>query len=82
VAHLVREFVRRQHGDPDEQVAPPMDDEVFVNFVSQHLDLPVIERQALLEAGGVVERARRLIEVLEFQLEALRSGSPTTARPQ
>jgi Lon protease-like protein len=82
VEHLVRAYVRRQHGDPDEQVAPPTDDEVFVNFVAQHLDLPVIERQALLEADGVAERARRLVEVLEFQLEALRSSSLTTARPQ
>ena len=63
-------------------LAPPTDDEVFVNFVAQHLDLPVIERQALLEADGVAERARRRVEVLEFQLEALRSSSLTTARPQ
>lgn len=82
VAHLVREYVRRRHGDPGEQFAPPTDDEVFVNFVAQQLDLPVIERQALLEADGLTERARRLIEVLEFHLEALRSGSLTTARPQ
>lgn len=82
VAHLVREYVRRRHEDPGEQFAPPTDDEVFVNFVAQQLDLPVIERQALLEADGLAERARRLVEVLEFHLEALRSGAPTTARPQ
>jgi len=82
VAHLVREYVRRRHGDPGEQLAPPTDDEVFVNFVAQQFGLPVIERQALLEADGLTNRARRLVEVLEFHLEALRSGAMTTARPQ
>jgi len=82
VAGLVREYLRRRHEDPGEQLAPPMDDEVFVNFVAQQLALPMIERQALLEADGLAERAQRLVEVLEFHLQALRSGSVTTARPQ
>jgi Lon protease-like protein len=82
VAHLVSEYVRRRHGDPGGKFVPPPDDEVFVNFVAQQLELPVIERQALLEADGLAERARRLVEVLELHLEALRSGAITTARLQ
>lgn len=49
-----------------------VDDETFVNFLAQHLDLDMVEKQALLEAGTLVERARRLTDVLEFRLEELR----------
>jgi len=79
---LVGEFVRRRHPEAASQVEPPSDDELFVNAISQQLDLPVIERQALLEADGLSQRAERLIEVLEFHVEALRSGAIGTARPQ
>lgn len=82
LACLVGEFARRRHPEAAGRFAPPADDELFVNLVSQQLALPVIERQALLEAEGLGQRAQRLIEVLEFHLEALRSGAVTTARPQ
>ena len=82
LASLVEEFLRRRHPDAAGRFEPPADDELFVNAISQQLDLPVIERQALLEADGLAERAQRLIEVLEFHLEALRSGALGTARPQ
>ena len=82
LAALVDEFVRRRHPEAAAHVEPPSDDELFVNAISQQLDLPVIERQALLEADGLSQRAERLIEVLEFHVEALRSGAIGTARPQ
>jgi Lon protease-like protein len=82
LAALVCEFLRRRHPDAPGRFEPPADDELFVNAISQQLDLPVIERQALLEADGLAERAQRLIEVLEFHVEALRSGAVGTARPQ
>ncbi len=49
-----------------------VDDETFVNFLAQHLDLGMVEKQALLEAGTLLERASRLTDVLEFRLEELR----------
>jgi Lon protease-like protein len=82
IARHVQEYVRRRTGAAAEPVTLPADDELFVNFIAQQLDLPPIERQALLEASTLAERARRLIEVLEFQLEALRAGSLATPRPQ
>jgi Lon protease-like protein len=82
LADLVGEFARRRHPEVAGRFAPPADDELFVNLVSQQLGLPVIERQALLEADGLDQRAERLVEVLEFHLEALRSSVVTTARPQ
>jgi Lon protease-like protein len=60
---------------------PSVDDETFVNFLAQHLDIDLLEKQALLEAPTVAERARRLIDVLEFRLEELvQPGGPTRAQ--
>lgn len=81
---LVQEYVRRRSAEAGAGAtfALPVDDELCINFVAQQLDLPAIERQALLEAPTLEQRARRLIEVLEFQLEALRTGAMATLRPQ
>lgn len=49
-----------------------VDDETFVNFLAQHLDVAPLEKQAMLEAATLGERARRLADVLEFRLEELR----------
>src|SRR5262249_61194857 len=49
-----------------------VDDETFVNFLAQNLDLDQLEKQALLEAATLDARARRLVDVLEFRLEELR----------
>jgi Lon protease-like protein len=51
-----------------------VDDETFVNFLAQHLDVAPLEKQAMLEAETLPERARRLSDVLEFRLEELRLG--------
>lgn len=46
-----------------------LDDRTLVNFFSFWLDIGTVEQQCLLEAAGV-DRARRLLEVLEFHLYA------------
>jgi Lon protease-like protein len=46
-----------------------LDDRTLVNFFSFWLDFGPIEKQCLLEADGA-DRARRLLEVLEFHLYA------------
>jgi len=51
---------------------PSVSDEFFVNFFAFHLDLPPLEKQVLLEAGSVAERARRLCDVLDFRIAARR----------
>ena len=45
-------------------------DEDLVNALAQYLDLQPIERQALLERDGVLERGRALIELLEMRMLA------------
>jgi Lon protease-like protein len=74
----VLERLGREAGEGS-PLGPAVDDETFVNFFAQHLDVPPLDKQALLEAGTLGERAARLRDVLEFRLEELRvhpSGQP------
>ena len=66
-------------GAPEELLKGSVDDETFVNFLAQHLDVPPIEKQALLEAPTLEERARRLLDALVFRLEELRMGAASRA---
>jgi hypothetical protein len=56
-----------------------LDDGALVNFFAFWLDLRPVEKQALLEERGV-GRARRLLEVLEFQRHAARLGADAGTR--
>lgn len=49
-----------------------LSDELLVNFFSYVLDVPPLEKQTLLEAATIHQRAERLREVLEFHLEERR----------
>jgi Lon protease-like protein len=72
LVHRYLERLGREVGQADALLGVAVDDETFVNFFAQHLDLSPLERQALLETSTVVERARRLSDVLQFRLEELR----------
>jgi Lon protease-like protein len=74
VGELVRHYLERlgREAGPGTLLRESVDDETFVNFLAQHLDVAPLEKQALLEAPTLAERARRLIDVLEFRLEELR----------
>lgn len=80
---LVRRYLVRLGIEPGENelVHDSVDDETFVNFFAQSIDVAPLEKQALLEAETLVERARRLVDVLEFRLEELRS-SPRGGLPR
>jgi uncharacterized protein len=56
----------------DELTRGAVDDETFVNFFAQHLDLPPVEKQVLLEVDTLAERGRRLVDVLDFRIEEAR----------
>jgi hypothetical protein len=47
---------------------PTLSDELLVNLFAFGLDLPVVEKQSLLEAVDVGVRAERLLETLEFHV--------------
>ncbi len=57
--------VERSGGDP--RFPPAVPDEDLVNALAQYVQLEPLERQALLERHGVLERSRGLIELLEMQ---------------
>lgn len=46
---------------------PAVPDEDLVNALAQYLELDPLERQALLERDGVLDRCRGLIELLEMK---------------
>ena len=59
-------------------IKPDVPADVFVNALSQSLDLGAVERQSLLECDGVLERYRRLLSILDFrQLEGGRRPGPS-----
>jgi len=80
ITALVRRYLERIGKDagPEGLLRESVDDETFVNFFAQHLDVTPLDKQALLEAPTLRDRARRLVDVLEFRLEELRApgGGP------
>jgi hypothetical protein len=52
----------------DQTMPPSMPDEELVNALAQYLDLEAVEKQALLEREGLIERCRSLIELLEMKM--------------
>jgi len=74
IGDLVLRYLQRtgRAGSETHLVETGVDDETFVNFLAQNLDLDQLEKQALLEAATLDDRARRLVDVLEFRLEELR----------
>jgi Lon protease-like protein len=52
----------------DPKVPPSMPDEDLVNALAQYLELEPVEKQALLEREGLLERCRSLIELLEMKV--------------
>jgi uncharacterized protein len=70
---LVRRYLvlRGRDVTEEELLRGSVDDETMVNFLAQHLEVAPLEKQAMLEAPSLVERARRLVDVLEFRVQEL-----------
>ena len=62
---LLAAAVERQTGEPRFPAAVP--DEDLINALAQYLELDPLERQALLERNGILERCQGLIELLEMK---------------
>ena len=60
---------------------PTVEDNFFVNFFAFHLDLLPIEKQSLLEARPLPERAARLRDILDFKLTETRWKEGGTGGP-
>jgi Lon protease-like protein len=62
---LLAAAIERSGADP--KFPPAVPDEDLVNALAQYLQLEPLERQALLEREGILERCRGLIELLEMK---------------
>ena len=56
----------------DHKVPSSMADEDLVNALAQYLEFDPVEKQALLERDGLLDRCRSLIELLEMKVLAAR----------
>ncbi len=56
----------------DHKVPSSMADEDLVNALAQYLEFDPVEKQALLERDGLLDRCRSLIELLEIKVLAAR----------
>jgi uncharacterized protein len=56
----------------DPKVPSSMPDEDLVNALAQYLEFDPVEKQALLERDGLLDRCRSLIELLEMKVLAAR----------
>ena len=61
-------LVPRPEGLPDPKVPSSMPDEDLVNALAQYLEFEPVEKQALLERDGLLDRCRSLIELLEMKV--------------
>jgi uncharacterized protein len=57
---------------PDPKVPSSMPDEDLVNALAQYMEFDPVEKQALLERDGLLDRCRSLIELLEMKVLAAR----------
>lgn len=69
---LLAAAIERAGSEP--RFPPAVPDEDLVNALAQYIELDALERQALLERDGVLERCRGLIELLEMKTLAPRSS--------
>jgi len=62
-------LVPRSSGGGAEPTLPPsMADEDLVNALAQYLELEAVEKQALLERDGLLDRCRSLVDLLEMKV--------------
>jgi uncharacterized protein len=55
-------------GRPEPKMPAAMPDEELVNALAQYMEFEPVEKQALLERDGLLERCRSLIELLEMKV--------------
>jgi Lon protease-like protein len=61
-------LVPPSEGAQDRKIPTAMPDEDLVNALAQYLEFEPVEKQALLERDGLLDRCRSLIELLEMKV--------------
>jgi uncharacterized protein len=73
-------LVPQPEGQGDPKVPSSMADEDLVNALAQYLEFDPVEKQALLERDGLLDRCRSLIELLEMKVLASRHSWDRSSR--
>jgi len=70
LTRLLGRFLDAQPSTPAHRLLhdPSLSDDLLVNFFSYALEISPLEKQGLLEADTLTDRATRLAEILEFHL--------------
>lgn len=68
-----------ERGGADQLLPTSMPDEDLVNALAQYLQLEPLEKQALLERNGLLERCRSLVELLEMKVMAAHQAFKTAS---
>jgi Lon protease-like protein len=61
-------LVPQPEGQQERTMPTSMPDEDLVNALAQYLEFEPVEKQALLERNGLLDRCRSLIELLEMKV--------------
>ncbi|MGE0825423.1 MAG: LON peptidase substrate-binding domain-containing protein [Candidatus Binatia bacterium] len=72
--YVLERYLRNNENVQQLLADPAVEDDFLVNFFSFHLDFMPIEKQGLLEALTLRERAERLQDMLDFKLSEPRGG--------
>jgi Lon protease-like protein len=85
LSRLLEEYLPKNEAVQKFLADPTIEDDLFVNFFAFHLDLPPIEKQSVLEAATLLERAMCLRDILDFKLTEIRwreSGRGGSNKPR
>lgn len=80
LTQLVRLVAPKEAPALDPRRFSGIDDVTFVALLCQMLELPVAEKQGLLEAPGALARCEQLVTLLHFRVAELGGGAPTGSR--
>jgi hypothetical protein len=72
---LERLIAKKLQRSADDSIPKDIPDEDLVHAIAQHLE--PLEKQALLECDGLLQRCQALIELLEMRMIAIPSGGKT-----
>jgi hypothetical protein len=70
---LERVIAKRLNRNPDDTIPKDIPDADLIHAIAQHLE--PLEKQALLECNGLLERCRALVELLEMKAIAAPGGT-------
>jgi uncharacterized protein len=74
-SHLERLIAKTLQRSTDETIPKDIPDEDLVHAIAQHLE--PLEKQALLECNGLLQRCRALVELLEMRMMPTQTSGKT-----